>query len=67
MQLFSSKIKGLDIVQYAEFQYPAVTKQSKIYDKDSKNYFRFLEVITSFNIVLNTEIRAGRRLKMTEL
>ena len=67
MQLFSSKIKGLDIVQYTEFQYPAVTKQSNIYDKDSRNYFRFLEVITSFNIVLNTEIRAGRRLKMPEL
>ncbi len=32
-----------------------------------KNYFRVLEVITSFNIVLNTEIRAGRRLKMSDL
>jgi hypothetical protein len=32
-----------------------------------KNYFRVSEVITSFKIVLNTEIRAGRRLKMPEL
>ena len=32
-----------------------------------KNYFRVLEVITSFDIVLNTEIRAGRRLKISDL
>ena len=32
-----------------------------------KNYFRVLEVISSFNIVLNTEIRAGRRVKMSDL
>ena len=31
-----------------------------------KNYFRVLEVITSFDIVLNTEIRAGRELKMSD-
>jgi len=33
----------------------------------AKNYFRVLEVITSFDIVLNTEIRAERRLKMSDL
>ncbi len=32
-----------------------------------KNYFRILEVITSFNIVLNTGIRAGRRFKISDL
>jgi len=32
-----------------------------------KNYFKILEVISSLNIALNTEIRAGRRLKMSDL
>jgi hypothetical protein len=32
-----------------------------------KNYFKILEVISSLDIVLNTEIRAGRRLKITDL
>lgn len=32
-----------------------------------KNYYKILEVISSLNIVLNTEIRVGRRLKMTDL
>jgi len=32
-----------------------------------KNYFKILEVISSLNIDLNTEIRAGRRLKMSDL
>ncbi|MFT5217049.1 MAG: hypothetical protein ACI83H_002182 [Glaciecola sp.] len=32
-----------------------------------KNYFKILEVISSLNIVLNTENRAGRRLKMSDL
>jgi len=32
-----------------------------------KNYFKILEVISSLNIVLNTEVRAGRKLKMFDL
>jgi hypothetical protein len=32
-----------------------------------KKYFRVLEVSTSFNIVLNTEIRALRRFKKSHL
>ncbi|MHB1108459.1 MAG: IS982 family transposase [Lutibacter sp.] len=32
-----------------------------------KNYFKILEVISSLNIVLNTENRVGRRLKMSDL
>ncbi|MFT5215292.1 MAG: hypothetical protein ACI83H_000400, partial [Glaciecola sp.] len=32
-----------------------------------KDYFKILEVISSLNIVLNTENRAGRRLKMSDL
>ncbi len=32
-----------------------------------KNYFKILEVVSSLNIALNTEIRAGRRLKMSDL
>ena len=32
-----------------------------------KNYFKILEVISSLNIILNTEIRAGRKLKMSDL
>ena len=32
-----------------------------------KNYFKILEVISSLNIISNTEIRAGRRLKMSDL
>jgi hypothetical protein len=32
-----------------------------------KNYFKILEVISSLNIVLNTEILVERRLKMTDL
>ncbi|MFT5217384.1 MAG: hypothetical protein ACI83H_002521 [Glaciecola sp.] len=32
-----------------------------------KNYFKILEVISSLNIVLNTENRAGRRLKISDL
>jgi hypothetical protein len=31
------------------------------------NYFKILEVISSLNIVLNTENRAGRRLTMCDL
>ena len=31
------------------------------------NYFKILEVISSLNIVLNTENRAGRRLIMSDL
>ena len=32
-----------------------------------KNYLKILEVISSLNIVLNTENRAGRRFKMSDL
>ena len=32
-----------------------------------KNYFKILEVISSLNIALNTEIRAGRKLKLLDL
>ncbi len=32
-----------------------------------KNYFKILKVISSLNIVLNTENRAGRRLKIPDL
>ncbi len=32
-----------------------------------KNYFKIVEVISYLNIVLNTENRAGRRLKMSDL
>lgn len=32
-----------------------------------KNYFKILEVISSLNIVSYTEIRAGKRLKMSNL
>ena len=32
-----------------------------------KNYFKILEVISSLNITLNTEIRAGRKLKIPDL
>lgn len=32
-----------------------------------KNYFKILEVISSLNIVLNTEIRASRKHKMSDL
>jgi len=31
------------------------------------NYFKILEVISSLNIALNTEIRAGRKLKISDL
>ena len=32
-----------------------------------KNYLKFLEFISSLDIVLNTEVRAGRKLKMSDL
>jgi hypothetical protein len=32
-----------------------------------KNHFRVLEVVTPYDIVLNTEIGAGRRLKISDL